>query len=409
MWNQAIREISSPRGAIRLGEPLFQIMGYRRKGDVINLKTVDRALVIRLDDIGDMILSTPFLRELRQAIPQAKISLVVKPAVAELAAGCPFIDDVSVYDPGPLGYTPTFDRMRRTILFAARHLWLRRFDLAIVPRWDADLYHASHLAYWSGAAWRVGYSEHVVQHKQAMNNGFDSFYSHALMDSSLKHEVDRGLDIIRFIGGNPKNDCLALWEPQHKEQPLPNILSDLGISHNTPLIAFGIGAASATRQWPQEHYVELGRWLMKEYDARIVIVGGPSDVETGRTVAQSLGKDVINAVGMTTWPQLGTLFRSCNLYIGNDSGPMHVAAAAGAPVIEISCHPSNGNPYWSNSPLRFGPWGVPSQVLQPDTAVTPCKEYCASIEAHCIRRVDIERVKDAVRMSVANRYQQAVA
>ena len=407
MWNQAIRDVASPQGATLLGEPLFQLTGCRQKGDVIDIGAADRVLVIRLDDIGDMILSTPFLRELRRAIPQARTSLVVKPSVAELAAGCPFVNEVLVYDPGPPGYAPTFERMRRTLQFAARHLWLRRFDLAISPRWDADLYHAAYLAYWSGAAWRVGYSECVVHHKQTMNSGFDGLYSHVLTDRSLKHEVARGLDIIRFIGGIPENDCLALWETEQHGQPLTTILKDLGCSHGTCLITFGIGAASAARQWPREQYIELGCWLRKEYDARIVIVGGPSDIESGQVVARSLGKHAINAAGMTTWHQLGTLLKSCSLYIGNDSGPMHVAAAAGVPVIEISCHPSNGNPYWSNSPQRFGPWGVPSHVLQPETAVSPCREYCASIEAHCIRRVDIERVKDAVRSCLSKQYQQA--
>jgi ADP-heptose:LPS heptosyltransferase len=409
MWDQAIRNLVSPRGTIQLGEPLFQIMGLRRKGAVIDLKAADRVLVIRLDDIGDMVLSTPFLRELRRVVPQAKISLVVKPSVEELAVGCPFVNEILVYDPGPLGYTPTFERMQRTVRFSARHLWLRRFDLAIIPRWDADLYHAAYLAYWSGAAWRVGYSECVVHHKRAMNGGFDGLYSHVLMDSSLKHEVERGLDIIRFMGGTPEHDGLTLWGTEHHEQPVAKMLEDLGISPATSLIAFGIGAASAARQWPHEQYIELGRWLRKEYDARILIIGGPSDVESAHIVARSLGKHAINAAGMMTWHQLGPLLKSCRLYIGNDSGPMHMAAAAGVSVIEISCHPSNGNPYWSNSPLRFSPWGVPSQVLQPETAVSPCKEYCTSMEAHCIRRVDLARVKNAVRICVSKQYQQAIA
>jgi len=392
-----------------LGEPLFQLTGHRGKGDRLDIGEINRVLIIRLDDIGDLILSTPFLRELRRLIPQAKISLVVKPSVAELATDCPFVNEVLVYDPGPLDYVSTFERMQRTVRFSARHLWLRRFDLAIIPRWDADLYHAAYLGYWSGAAWRIGYSECVVSHKQAMNSGFDCLYNFVLTDSSLKHEVERGLDIIRFLGGNPEHHGLDLWNTEQHKERLTTILRDLDISHDTFLIAFGIGAASPARQWPCEQYIELGRWLRKEYGARIVIVGGPSDVEPGHVVARSLGRHAINATGMTTWHQLGALLKSCMLYIGNDSGPMHMAAAAAVPVIEISCHPSNGNPYWSNSPLRFKPWGVPSQVLQPESAVPPCTEYCSSMEAHCIRYVDITHVQNAVRMCVSKHYQQAIA
>ncbi len=82
--------------------------------------------------------------------------------------------------------------------------------------------------------------------------------------------------------------------------------------------------------------------------------------------------------------------------MSNDAGAMHLAAAAGVAIIEISCHPRNGSEFHSNSPKRFGPWGVPHVVLQPETAADLCSEGCDHIKAHCILGVRLEHVKEAI-------------
>ena len=94
---------------------------------------------------------------------------------------------------------------------AWQHLWSRRFDLALVPRWDADHYHATFIAYFSGAPWRVGYSEKVIEHKYRVNRGFDRLLIHALEDGVLKHEVERSLDVLRLLGGKVQEDRPELW------------------------------------------------------------------------------------------------------------------------------------------------------------------------------------------------------
>jgi ADP-heptose:LPS heptosyltransferase len=83
------------------------------------------------------VLSTPFLRNLRNVVPRAFITLVVKPSVYDLVEHCPYVNEVLTYDPGPLQEITSPDRQWRTLRFAARYLWRRRFDVAIVPRWDA--------------------------------------------------------------------------------------------------------------------------------------------------------------------------------------------------------------------------------------------------------------------------------
>jgi ADP-heptose:LPS heptosyltransferase len=109
-----------------------------------------------------------------------------------------------------------------------------------------------------------------------------------------------------------------------------------------------------------------------------------------------VGTTVINAVGQTSLREAGALLTRCHLFVGNDAGPMHLAAAAGLPVIEISCHPLGGSTGQVNSPARFGPWRVPHVILRPAKAMDPCSDACISHLAHCIQGVSIEQVKEAM-------------
>jgi heptosyltransferase-2 len=88
---------------------------------------------------------------------------------------------------------------------------------------------------------------------------------------------------------------------------------------------------------------------------------------------------------------------STNLVIANDSGPMHLAAAAGVPVLEISCHPGDGDPLHENAPQRFHPWEEQYEVVQPVKAQEPCSGSCEWHDAHCILGVSVEMVFEAVR------------
>jgi len=95
------------------------------------------------------------------------------------------------------------------------------------------------------------------------------------------------------------------------------------------------------------------------------------------------------------------LLKRCRLYIGHDTGAMHIAAAVGVPVVEISCHPKTGSPYSWNAPERFGPWGVPCRVLRPERPLPPCREECDAREPHCITQITAEEVLEAAESLLA--------
>jgi len=384
------------RATHRTGELFFAALGRRGKQAEIQPPQVQRILVVRLDEIGDMVLTSPFLRELRGFFPSTWITLIVKPALVNLVELCPHVNEVLTYDWNTPGRSTRLRRHGRALKLAWEHLWKRRFDLAILPRWGPDYYHGAFVLYFSGAPWRVGYSESVSEEKRRRNSGFDHLLTHLLFDTTPKHEVERNLEVLHFLGAKIQESDLELWLGREDEAFAQQILESHGVLPEDSLVAFAPGAGAANRLWPILNFAELGRWLLREYHPRIVLVGGTQDRDFGEYFEGQLCDRVVNAIGRTTLRQAAALLRLCHLFLGNDAGPMHLAAACGLPVVEISCHPRGGSPLHGNSPLRFGPWGVPHIVLQPERPLEPCKDACVSEHAHCILGVSVEQAREAI-------------
>ena len=145
------------------------------------LGSATRILVVRLDALGDMILTTPLFHELRRMAPNATVTLVCRPAQAPHIIGNPEIDETILLPPSP----PTILGAVRDLIAATvlgRRLRVRPFDIAISPRWDLDDGFAAMAAAWSGANRRLGYSEHVNETRTVLNSGYDRLYTDVLDD-----------------------------------------------------------------------------------------------------------------------------------------------------------------------------------------------------------------------------------
>ena len=377
-------------------EPLFRVLGMRPPGRSLALSRVRSALVVRLDGIGDAVLTSPLLRELRRNLPRAWITAVVSPLTFNLFERCPYVNEVLIYDTLKLPRRQLLRRHLGALSLAFRRLWRRRFDLALVPRWDTDTYHATWVAYFSGAPWRVGYTEKTTGRKATTNAGYDRLLSHVLTDLEPRHEVERNLQVLRHLGGTVRDDKLEIWTDSEDAAFARQVVEAHGAQSGYPLIALAPGAAEPDKIWPPGNFVRLGRWLRDVRNARIVVVGGAGDEELGLEIEKELGRCAVSLAGQATLRQTAAVLRRCRLYVGNDSAPMHMAAAAGTPVVEVCCHPSGGDPSHQRSPKRFGPWAVPHTVVQPSNAKAPCVGACSAGEPHCILSVTVEQVRAAV-------------
>ncbi len=391
-----LRRTALPRLTYAVGEPLFRLFGKPRGAEKVDLPLVKSVLVVRLDEIGDLVMTTPFLRELRQNLQEAWITLVVNPDTHNLMEPCPYVDEVLVHDVRAPGRFATLRSLLGCLRLARRRFWPRRLDLAIVPRWDVDHVHAAFLAYFSGAAWRVGFSEHVSKYKMQLNSGYDTLYTHVVNDDGLKHEVRHSLDLITCLGGAVKQDGLEVWPLPADEAYARATLKEHGVRADDRLIGIGpSGGNSHLKQWPVQRFVEVGNWLKTEYGARIVVFGGPADRRLGRRMRSDLGPTAIDMTGKTTLRQAGALLRACSLYVGGDTGLMHLAAACGTPVVAI---------FASSCQHRFGPWGPSHRVISASLPCGPCHgEHhidrcgpCRYDEPLCMQSIPATLVKMAV-------------
>jgi ADP-heptose:LPS heptosyltransferase len=371
----------------------------------VDVKGARSIVVVRSDGIGDLVLMSPFLRELRRSNPSAWITLVVDAKFGNLVELCPHVNEVLGFDLNYRGRTIVPALVLRAWRLSRRLLRARRFDLALVPRWDVDLYHSAYLAYFSGASSRVAYSENVHPGKQLSNRDFDNLLTRAIDDRTCKHELERNLDFLREEGGKVEDDRLEVWLSEEDRETARRALSSRGVAANELMIGIGLSAGHTKRLWPLERFVELGNLLKREFEARFIITGGSEDRVRGLTFQEELGNAAINLAGDFTLRQTAALLERTQLVITNDSGPMHLAAAAGAAVIEISCHPKGGDALHANSPARFHPWCKDYVVLQPERSLEPCTGFCEWHEAHCILGVSVEMVQEAARTLMEDRRQ----
>lgn len=390
--------------------PFLRGVSYRGAFDSERIKNkCTNVLVVRLDETGDVVITSAFLRELRANLENCNITLVVRPDSFNLVELCPYVNDIYVfnerlvYDTRTLTFCEQAKRQFCAINFARKYLWNREpYDIAFVPRWDADYYNASFLALYSGARSRIGYSSSVDAIKDKLNFGFDALYTHVSFEKTPKHEADRNLDLLSFLGMETKNSKLEVWigDDDYK------FANDLLLKHQFsladsqmkqgPIIAFGLGGREAKKQWPANSFVQLGSHLARNFGATIVLLGGR--LEQSLIIPPSEVVDrFIDVTGVVTWRQTAAILSKCDLYVGNNTATLHIASAVNIPIIEISCHPSDGDEAFYLSPKRFGASTMATSVaIRPKSGISPCKWGCMAKTPHCITQISVDEVIQAV-------------
>jgi len=363
------------------------------------LSRARRIVVFRLDHIGDVVNTTPFLRELRKSCPAARITLVTRPLTLSLVENCPYVNEVLTLDLNTVDFWGKFFLWPRNVWRAFRLVRrsLRRqdFDLALIPRSDADYYYAVIMACKSRIPVRVGYTEGTYPWKKIHNPGFDRLLTHVVPAPPVTHEVLKGLHLLQAAGGRVEKTDLELWMTDRERAVWQRIARQHRVREGDLLVAIGIGSRGPEMSWPTDRFIALGRWLSQTYSARLVIIGGTMDRKKAHEIQSALAPEtIINLTGKLSVRESAFALGQCRLFIGNDTGPKHLAAATGVPTIEISSIPRDSG---SIRPDWYAAWGAPTQILQPDTGISPCRANCRQKSPHCITRVSLPDVQNSVR------------
>ena len=364
---------------------------YKCQREIIKKDNQKRILLLRLDEIGDVVLTTPFLRELRKSYPEANITLVVKSQVYNLVELCPYVDEILTFKRID-GQFKFFHNIYEAYKFAKKYLRGEKFDLAIIPRWDSDYYYASFIVFFSQAKERIGFSEKVTEYKSQGNKGYDKLFTKVYDYREPCHEVEKNLYLLKQLGGTVTDDFLELWNDTEDEKYIDSLLKNYEKEY---LIALVVSASGNKREWSTEKFSALMTIIVKDNkNVRFVLLGDKTNTEKikNKIVNNFLASYVIDCVGKTTLRQTYTILKRCKFFIGLDTGPMHIAAVTKVNGIVLSCHPQNGDKQHGNAPERFGPWKSNLKVIRPLNGLEDCKDGCRKNYAHCINQITVEQV-----------------
>ncbi len=379
---------------------LWRVHLRRGRINEISQKEPLSFIVFRLDSLGDVVLTTPLFRALKVSYPNSRCTVVVQPYYKPLLVTNPHIDEILALPKIEFQWLP--QRAKR-LISAAFLYWTRLrnrdFDFALSPRWDVDEHLATFLCILTNAAKRVGYSSDTSAAKQRMNAGFDGAFDICLPPGPVCHEVQRNLAVGKSAGATPCDDALEIKITDRDRKNAGSLLT--GVASEARLIALGIGAHSPGRRWPLKRYAETLNRLAIQSNLHSVVLCSSAELGEARKLNAMLHTSAIVISGARLREVCAVLER-CDLFIGNDSGSAHLAAAMGCKTLVISRHPRNGDPNHFNSPLRFSPVGAHVRVLQPETGQDDCTEACLITAPHCITAVTVTEVVSAAQQMLSS-------
>jgi lipopolysaccharide heptosyltransferase I len=331
--------------------------------------------IIKPSSLGDIAHSLPILPLLRRLFPSAKTTWVVNHAFRNILEGHSDLDQVWAYHRGASGLST--GGVVETARLCAR-LRGRRFDLTIDLQ---GLFRSGLMTAATRAAIRVGLAD--------AREGAAWFYTHTVDAPRRRlHAVDRVLQVAAALGVDAP--APAFWVPVQDQDRLwaEKVLADLPC----PLLIFNLGARWLTKRWPPEHFAEVARRAVARFGAGLVTVGSTEDRPLVDLFRRGLGPlPVLDLCGQTTLLQLAAVAQQSDLFLSNDTGPLHLAAAAGARVVGI---------YTCTDPRLTGPFGPGASVVQSCVWCAPSfLKTCARLE--CLAELTPDRVWPTVENALA--------
>lgn len=359
---------------------------------------IKKILVVKLDHIGDVLLSTPVIINLRLHYPYAHIAMLVGSWSKQAIERNPYIDEILCYD------SPFFRRSGRgstlkDVMQILRRLKSEWYDLIVELRGD---FLTLILAMLRGGRYRLDRSTQRVLKKlgnppcppliKGGEVGLEGEPVHP------EHEVEINLDVLKAAGIPITSRQIFFNIPSESQTWAKDFLSELGIDASKPIVAIHPGSPVPLKRWPAKRFAKLADILIKR-KMQILFLGVSAEKGLVKEIQAQMHHNSVNIAGRTNLQQLGAVLQNCQLFIGNDSGPMHIAAAVGTRVIGL---------FGPSSPQRFGPFGDNCTAIRkpphppvkggksPDCQ--PCmKEKCRFGEEGCIVEISVEDVINVIR------------
>lgn len=331
-------------------------------------KSTRSVLVISLKRVGDVILSIPAFRAIKQSLPKSQVTVFADSYTKDILDRISFIDAVV-----PYGKDSSFLKKAKRV----RKLSYNAFDLAV----DLTCDYTFEGAFWtwlSGAKFRVGYD--------TWKRGL-LFHQPVEPPKEVIHAIDEILNVPQTIGLKTKDKKLKISASKEATDTVKKFLQNNAVKRNALLIGIHPGGYYPTQRWLSERFAEVADILTEKHKARIVLIGGPKEEKIIRQIT----------IRMTSQPlvffnkplgDLLALLQSCHLLVCNNSGPLHMAAALGTRTV------STMGP---TLPERWWPQGKEHIVLRKELPCMPCNEgYCRLKTLECMKLITVKDMLEAV-------------
>lgn len=328
-------------------------------------KSPQKILIIKPSSLGDIIHSLPFLDAVKTTFPKAEIHWVVAKGLEGLLENHPMVSRLWIIKKDQWKNYRKIGETAAEIRGLFKGLKNESFDMVVDLQ---GLFRSGIITYATHSPIRIGFSE--------AREGSPIFYNYKVKGGKDIHAVDRYLKLALAIGCEPEIRF-----------PLPLIIESEKVrTIKKELGAYAVivpGARWRTKQWDAERFGKLASML----DIRTLVVGSGSDDEIARIIEGVSKGNALSLAGKTDITELVSIIRSARFVVSNDSGPMHIAAAAGIPIVAI---------FGPTNPIRTGPYGSRHVIVQSDIFCVPCyKKMCKTMM--CMSDISVEKVYEAVK------------
>jgi lipopolysaccharide heptosyltransferase II len=338
-------------------------------------------LCVRLDYLGDVLMCTPALRALKESVPGRRITLLGSGGGAAVAPHVPEIDEVITYAAPWMKHGGPHD-IGIDIAMVER-LRERGFDGAVIfTTYSQSALPAAMLCYLAGIPLRIA---HCRENPYRL---LSDWLPETEPQQGVRHEVRRQLDLVAAIGCATADERMSFALRQEDREWAQRQLALLGIEEGQRWVLMHPGATAASRRYPPAHWAAAARRIVGELELPIVFSGDAGEAMLIDDIRAECGMPTHSLAGRATLGQLGGLIQLASVMVANNTGPAHMAAAIGTPLVDL----------YAQTNLQHTPWRVESRVLYHDVPCRNCyKSVCPEGHHDCLAKVEPGRVVDAVR------------
>ncbi len=325
---------------------------------------MEKILLIRLSSLGDIVLTTPAIRAIRSHHPTAYIAMLVAKQSADILHHNPHLNEIILFD--RLAKNKDTGEMYRILRILRAQKFSLSFDFQ--RKFRTEL-----LMYLSGVTERVG-------------KGILSTIR--VPESGNKHATEHYFDLLNAAGIPADNRQLEVFLHESERSKAGKLFKHEGIDDEDLTVGLFPGAGWKLREWMPERFAAIGDKLVTEFNAKVVIFGGPNDVDLVNHISNTMDECSYNFAGKLNIRELASCVEKCTLFISNDTGPMHIATAVNTPTVAL---------FGPGNHIRFQPIGDIHTLIRYEVPCSPCKQFTDKCKDNiCMKGITVDVVWESI-------------